>query len=190
MVRTLARLRKPRGQPVQVRQRHALAGLRPRAGLHELVLPPNEPGSSIMPGKVNPTQAEAMLMVCIQVIGFDTAVAMAGDEGNFELNTFRPIVIDNVLHSIDLLADTCDNFRRFMVEGTELDERQLQRYVDNSVMMVTVLSPVIGYDAAASIAHAAMAEDLTLREAALRSGLIAEDDFDRLVVPEHLTRPG
>jgi fumarate hydratase class II len=165
-------------------------GSGPRAGLHELVLPSNEPGSSIMPGKVNPTQAEAMMMVCIQVIGFDTAVAMACSEGNFELNTFRPVVIDDVLHAIDLLTDMCDHFREFMVEGIELDERQIRRNVENSVMSVTALSPVIGYDNAAAIAHTAMEEDLTLREAALRSGLISDEDFDRLVVPERLTHPG
>jgi fumarate hydratase class II len=164
-------------------------GSGPRTGLHELDLPANEPGSSIMPGKVNPTQAEAMLMVCIQVIGSDTAVAMAGNEGNFELNAFRPIIINNVLHSIRILADMADHFREFLVEGVQLNDDQLQRNVDHSVMMVTALSPVIGYDRASEIAHHAIDNDLTLKQAALQQG-VSEDLFDRVVVPANLTRPG
>ncbi len=164
-------------------------GSGPRAGLAELILPPNEPGSSIMPGKVNPTQAEAMLMVCIQVIGNDTAVAMAGMEGNFELNTFRPVVISNVLHSVRILTDMMDRFREFLVEGARLNEARLRENVGHSVMLVTALSPVIGYDKSSEIAHLAVAEDLTLREAALRSGVSA-DLYDRVVVPELLTQPG
>ncbi len=164
-------------------------GSGPRAGLHELVLPSNEPGSSIMPGKVNPTQAEAMLMVAVQVIGNDTAVAVAGKEGNFELNAFRPVLIANLLHSLRILADMCDHFRRFMIEGTRLDEARIKANVDRSVMTVTALSPVIGYDKASAIAHLAMDEDLTLREAALRSGVDAEL-FDRVIVPLDMTRPG
>ncbi len=163
-------------------------GSGPRAGLNELILPANEPGSSIMPGKVNPTQAEAMLMVCIQVIGSDTSVAMAGAEGNFELNAFRPVVIANVLHSIRLLGDACEHFRKFLVEGAKLNEARIRKDVERSVMSVTALSPVIGYDAAARIAHLAVDEDLTLREAALRSGVDA-DVFDSVVVPERLCRP-
>lgn len=163
-------------------------GSGPHAGLHELHLPANEPGSSIMPGKVNPTQAEAMLMVCIEVIGADTAVAMAGAEGNFELNAFRPLVIKNVLRNIHLLGDACDHFRRFLVEGATLDEKRLRTYVDRSLMLVTALSPEIGYDAAARIAHLAAEEDIPLREAALRSG-VSEERFDALVVPERLCRP-
>ncbi|WP_432824923.1 class II fumarate hydratase [Dactylosporangium sp. CA-092794] len=164
-------------------------GSGPRTGLHELDLPANEPGSSIMPGKVNPTQAEAMLMVCIQVIGSDTAVAMAGSEGNFELNAFRPIVISNVLHSIRILGDATDHLRRFLVDGARLDEDRLRDNVDRSVMMVTALSPVIGYDEASRIAHLAMEDDLTLKEAAMRRG-VSEELFARVVVPEHLTRAG
>ena len=164
-------------------------GSGPRAGLHELVLPSNEPGSSIMPGKVNPTQAEAMLMVTIQVIGNDTTIAVAGKEGNFELNAFRPAIISNLLHSMRILGDMCYDFRRFMIEGTELDQARIQDYVDRSVMMVTALSPVIGYDQASAVAHLAMDEDLTLRDAALRSG-VDEALFDRVIVPLDMTRPG
>ena len=164
-------------------------GSGPRTGLHELNLPANEPGSSIMPGKVNPTQAEAMLMVCIQVAGSDTAVAMAGNEGNFELNAFRPVIITNVLHSVRILADAADHFRRFLVEGAQLDNDQLRRNVDRSVMMVTALSPVIGYDRAAEIAHRAIDHDLTLKQAALQQG-ISEDLYNRVVVPVNMTRPG
>ncbi|WP_062354418.1 class II fumarate hydratase [Herbidospora yilanensis] len=164
-------------------------GSGPRGGLHELILPSNEPGSSIMPGKVNPTQAEAVLMVCIQVMADDTAVSAAGAEGNFELNAFRPLIINNVLHSARILTDVIDHFRRFLVVDARLDEDRLREYVDRSIMMVTALSPVIGYDRAAKIAHRALDEDLTLKEAALKSG-VDEALFDRVVVPERLTRPG
>ncbi|GAA0380866.1 class II fumarate hydratase [Acrocarpospora corrugata] len=164
-------------------------GSGPRTGLHELILPSNEPGSSIMPGKVNPTQAEAMLMVAIQVIGEDSAVSMAGAEGNFELNAFRPVIINNVLHSARILADVMDHFRMYLVAGVRLDDSRLKDNVDRSVMMVTALSPVIGYDQAARIAHRALDEDLTLRDAALRSG-VSEALYDRVVDAKRLTRPG
>ena len=164
-------------------------GSGPRTGIHELELPSNEPGSSIMPGKVNPTQAEAMLMVTIQVLGNDTTIAMAGKEGNFELNAFRPVIIANLLHSMRILGDMCDHLRRFMIEGAELDTSTIQDYVDRSVMMVTALSPVIGYDKASAVAHKAIDDDLTLKEAALQSG-VDEALFDRVVVPIDLTRPG
>jgi fumarate hydratase, class II len=164
-------------------------GSGPRTGLHELILPSNEPGSSIMPGKVNPTQAEAMLMVAIQVIGDDSAVSMAGAEGNFELNAFRPVIINNVLHSARILSDMMDHFRTYLVEGVRLNTPKLRDNIDRSVMMVTALSPVIGYDMAARIAHRALDEDLTLKEAALRSG-VGQDLYDRVVDPERLTRPG
>jgi fumarate hydratase, class II len=164
-------------------------GSGPRTGLHELILPPNEPGSSIMPGKVNPTQAEAMLMVAIQVIASDLAVTMGGAEGNFELNTFRPILISNYLHSARIMADMCDHFRRFMVEGTQLNEAKLKENIERSVMMVTALSPVIGYDQASVIAHHAIDHDLTLKEAALANG-VSDDLFDRVVDPIALTRGG
>ena len=163
-------------------------GSGPRAGLGELVLPANEPGSSIMPGKVNPTQAEALLMVCTQVLGADVAVQMAGASGNLELNTFRPVVIDNALRSARTLGDACDRFGEFLVEGVRLNRRRIQRYVDDSVMLVTALSPVIGYDLAARIAHEAVDQDLTLRDAALRHGVSAEV-FDAVVVPLQMTRP-
>jgi fumarate hydratase, class II len=164
-------------------------GSGPRTGIGELVFPSNEPGSSIMPGKINPTQAEAMLMVAIQVIASDVAVSMAGAEGNFELNAFRPVLISNYLHSALILADMCDHFRMFMVEGTTLNEAKLKENIDRSVMMVTALSPVIGYDQAAAIAHYAVGHDLTLRQAALAKG-VSEELFDRLVDPLALTRPG
>ena len=142
-----------------------------------------------MPGKVNPTQAEAMLMVAIQVIASDVAVTMAGNEGNFELNTFRPILIDNYLHSALIMADMCDHLRKFMVEGTKLNEAKLKEDIERSVMMVTALSPVIGYAKAAAISHYAIDHDQTLKQAALANG-VSEDLFDKVVVPIALTRPG
>jgi fumarate hydratase class II len=164
-------------------------GSGPRTGIHELIFPSNEPGSSIMPGKVNPTQAEAMLMVAIEVIASDVAVSMGGAEGNFELNTFRPILISNYLHSALIMADMCDHFREFMVEGTKLNEAKLTENIERSVMMVTALSPVIGYDQAAAISYYAIDQDLTLKQAALAKG-VSEELFDRVVIPIALTRPG
>jgi fumarate hydratase class II len=154
----------------------------PRAGLHELALPANEPGSSIMPGKVNPTQQEAMVMVCLQVIGEDSIVASAGAQGNFELNAMRPIIINNVLHSARILGDACDKLRRYSIEGTQLDRDKIEQYVTRSLMLVTALSPHIGYDKASAIAHKADDEGTDLREAALASGVSATE-FDRIVVP-------
>ena len=164
-------------------------GSGPRTGIHELLFPENEPGSSIMPGKVNPTQAEAMLMVAIQVIASDVAVSMGGAEGNFELNAFRPILIASYLHSALIMADMCDHFRRFMVEGTKLNQAKLKENIDRSVMMVTALSPVIGYDKAAEISYYAIGHDLTLKEAALAKG-VSEELYDKIVIPLNLTRPG
>jgi fumarate hydratase class II len=158
----------------------------PRCGLHELILPANEPGSSIMPGKVNPTQAEAMLMICIQVMGLDAAVGFAGAMGNFELHTFRPLLIHNVLHSIRLLADACDKFRTYCVEGIELNQERISELVSRSLMLVTALTPVLGYDRAAGIAHKALAENTTLREAAVAGGYISAEEFDRLVDPSKM----
>nr|WKF60402.1 Fumarate hydratase class II [Paraburkholderia busanensis] len=155
----------------------------PRCGLGELKLPANEPGSSIMPGKVNPTQCEAMVMIAIQVIGEDTAVAFAGSQGNFELNAMRPIIINNFLHCATILADGCDKFRTYSVEGTELDRARIQAYVDNNLMLVTALSPVIGYQNAAHIAEDAQATGSTLKAAALRSCKITEADYDRIIDP-------
>jgi fumarate hydratase class II len=155
----------------------------PRCGLDELILPANEPGSSIMPGKVNPTQCEAMVMVCIQVLSEDTAIAFAGSQGNFELNAMRPVIINNFLHAATILADAATKMREYCVEGIELNRDQIDSYVDRSLMLVTALSPVIGYDKASAIAHRADDEDTTLREAALASGYISADDFDRIVEP-------
>ncbi len=155
----------------------------PRCGFSELKLPDNEPGSSIMPGKVNPTQCEAMVMITIQVMGNDTAVGFAGSQGNFELNAMRPIIINNFLHSARILADGCEKFREFSVEGTELNREKIQGYVDGSVMLVTALSPVIGYQNAAHIAEKAIADGTTLREAALASGKVDAALFDKTIVP-------
>jgi fumarate hydratase class II len=166
-----------------------LLGSGPRTGIHELILPSNEPGSSIMPGKVNPTQAEAMLMVAIQIISSDVAVTMGGAEGNFELNAFRPILINNYLHSALIMADMCDHFREFMIEGAELNEAKLKENIERSVMMVTALSPIIGYDKASVISHYAIDHDLTLKDAALKNG-VSEELYDRVVDPLALTRGG
>jgi fumarate hydratase class II len=162
----------------------------PRCGLGELKLPQNEPGSSIMPGKVNPTQCEAIVMIAIQVIGEDNAVAFAGSQGNFQLNAMRPIIINNVLHGIRILADGCEKFRTYSVEGTDLDRAKIGEYVDRSLMLVTALSPVIGYQKAAHIAEKAAADGSTLREAALASGEIDEKTFDKLVVPKNMVGSG
>ena len=162
----------------------------PRCGLGELKLPQNEPGSSIMPGKVNPTQCEAIVMIAIQVLGEDGAVAFAGSQGNFELNAMRPIIINNFLHSARILGDGCEKFRTFSVEGTELDEAKISRYVAESVMLVTALSPVIGYQKAARIAEKANAEGTTLREAALKSGDVDEATFDKVVNPQAMVGHG
>ncbi|SRR6266567_1449796 len=161
----------------------------PRCGLGELKLPANEPGSSIMPGKVNPTQSEAMIMISIQVIGNDSAVAFAGSQGNFELNTMRPLVIHNFLRSARLLADACEMFRIFSVEGTSLDEKRIAQFVQNSLMLVTALSSLVGYDQASKIVHKALDEEITLKQAALASGLIDERTFDELVDPLKMAFP-
>jgi fumarate hydratase class II len=162
----------------------------PRCGLGELLLPQNEPGSSIMPGKVNPTQCEAMVMVCIQIIGEDNAVAFAGSQGNFELNAMRPIIINNVLHSIRLIGDMCDKMRIYSVEGTELNRDRIDASVDQSLMLVTALVPQVGYNVAAGIAEAANADGSTLRDAALKSGKIESKTFDDLVDPAKLVGDG
>jgi len=155
----------------------------PRAGLHELRLPANEPGSSIMPGKVNPTQQEAMVMVCLQVIGEDSIAAAAGAQGNFELNAMRPIIINNVLHSARILGDAADKLRRYSVENTQLDRDKITDSVGRSLMLITALSPTIGYDKASAIAHKADDENTTLRQAALTLGVPAAE-FDRIVNPQ------
>jgi fumarate hydratase class II len=162
----------------------------PRAGLGELILPENEPGSSIMPGKVNPTQSEAMTMVCVQVIGNDTTIGIAGSQGNFELNVFKPVMIFNFLHSVDLLTDVCDTFREFAIEGVEANKERIAEQVGNSLMLVTALNPHIGYDNSAAIAKHAHKEKGTLRESAVKLGHLTAEEFDRLVRPEKMTRPG
>jgi len=162
-------------------------GSGPRCGLNELILPENEPGSSIMPGKVNPTQCEALTMVAIQVIGNDTAIGIAGSQGNFELNVFKPIMIFNFLHSILLLKDSVQNFEKFCLEGLKANRKQIQEYVENSLMLVTALSPVIGYDKCAKIAHLAFEKNLSLREACIQLGFLSGKDFDKIVIPKMMT---
>jgi fumarate hydratase class II len=159
----------------------------PRAGLGELHLPENEPGSSIMPGKVNPTQTEAMTMLCAQVIANDTAIALGGAAGQLEMNVAKPLIIHNLMQSLLLLADGSRNFRRFLVEGIEPDRRRIAEHVARSLMLVTALVPAIGYDRAAQVAHHAAAHDITLREAALALGAIDAEDFDRIVDPATMT---
>lgn len=162
----------------------------PRCGFSELLLPANEPGSSIMPGKVNPTQCEAMVMIAIQVMANDSAVSMSGSQGNFQLNAMRPVIIKNTLHSIRILADGCHKFREFSVEGTELNKEKIAEYVANSVMLVTALSPVIGYQNSAHIAEDAIAKNTTLREAAIASGKITAEKFDEIVNPLDMINAG
>jgi len=164
-------------------------GSGPRAGLGELSLPENEPGSSIMPGKVNPTQNEAMIMVCIQVFGNDAAVAMAGSRGNLELNVCKPVIIYNVLHSVRLLTDASDTFTRFCVAGLHPNEPRIRQHLENSLMLVTALNPLIGYDKAAEVAKKAHKEGITLRESALSLGYLTGEQFDQAVRPESMTHP-
>lgn len=161
-------------------------GSGPRCGLAELILPANEPGSSIMPGKVNPTQCEAMTMVCVQVMGNDTAIAIAGSQGNFELNVFKPLMIHNLLHSIRLLADACASFTEHLVVGIQPNREQIQHFLTNSLMLVTALNPHIGYDRAAAVAKKAYTERTTLRQACVELGYLTEAEFDRLVRPEKM----
>src|SRR5580698_6470611 len=161
----------------------------PRCGLGELALPENEPGSSIMPGKVNPTQSEAMTMVAVQVFGNDAAIGFAGSQGNFQLNVFKPVMIHNFLNSLRLLADACRSFVDHCVLGMELDLARIEQNVKNSLMLVTALSPKIGYDKAAEIAHTAHHEHSSLKAAALKLGYLTEKEFDELVKPENMTHP-
>lgn len=165
-------------------------GSGPRCGLGELHLPENEPGSSIMPGKVNPTQCEAMTMVCMQVFGNDAAATMAGASGNFELNVFKPYLIHNILQSIRLLSDACHSFADHCVSGIEPDIMNIKKHLQNSLMLVTALNPHIGYDKAAKVAKKAYAENITLREAIVALGFMSGEDFDRLVKPEDMIKPG
>jgi fumarate hydratase class II len=161
----------------------------PRAGIGELILPENEPGSSIMPGKVNPTQSEALTMVCVQVLGNDAAIGFAGSQGNFELNVFNPVMIHNLLHSIRLLKDACRGFVEFCVEGIELNRARIDENLRNSLMLVTALNPYIGYDNAARIAKNAHKKGISLRESAVELGLLTGEQFDQYVKPEEMTHP-
>ncbi len=161
----------------------------PRAGFAELLIPENEPGSSIMPGKVNPTQAEALTMIAVQVMAHDAAVGFGGAGGYLEMNVYKPLMIFNLTHSITLLTDGCTNFRKFLVEGTKPNLKKISEYVDRSLMLVTALAPVIGYDKASKIAHYAMDHDLTLKAAALQLGFVNEEEFDRVVDPAKMVKP-
>jgi len=161
----------------------------PRAGFAELLIPENEPGSSIMPGKVNPTQAEALTMIAVQVMGNDVAVGFGGAGGYLEMNVYKPLIIANITHSITIMTDGCTNFSKFLVEGTQPNLEQIKTYVSRSLMLVTALAPVIGYDKASRIAHHAMDNNLTLKEAALGLGYVTEAEFDRIVDPAKMVRP-
>jgi len=161
----------------------------PRCGFGELIIPENEPGSSIMPGKVNPTQCESLTMVAVQVMGNDAAIGFAGSQGNFELNVFKPVIVHNFLHSVRLLADACHSFTEHCAAGIELDRERIAGYVRNSLMLVTALSPVLGYDKAAKIAHVAHVDGSSLKEAAMKLGYLSAEDFDKWVRPEQMTSP-
>lgn len=161
----------------------------PRCGIGELILPENEPGSSIMPGKVNPTQSEAMTMVCTQVIGNDTTVAMAASQGNFELNVFKPVIIFDVLQSLNLLADSCQSFQTFCVEGVQANRPMIEYYLQHSLMLVTALNQHIGYDKAAKIAKTALQENISLQKAAVQLGFLTAEQFDAYVKPEEMVGP-
>jgi fumarate hydratase, class II len=161
----------------------------PRAGFAELLIPENEPGSSIMPGKVNPTQVEALTMIAVQVMGNDVTVGFAGAGGYLEMNVYKPVMIFNIANSITLMTDGCTNFRKFLVEGTKPNLKKIKEYVDRSLMLVTALVPVIGYDKASKIAHYAAEHDLTLKDAALKLGFVSEAEFDRIVDPAKMVRP-
>src|SRR5271154_4862278 len=161
----------------------------PRAGFAELEIPENEPGSSIMPGKVNPTQCEALAMIAVQVMGNDVAVGFGGAGGYLEMNVYKPLIIFNITHSITIMTDGCVNFRKFLIEGAKPNLKKINEYVERSLMLVTALSPVIGYDKASKIAHYAMDNDLTLKSAALKLGFVTEDEFDRIVDPRKMVMP-
>jgi fumarate hydratase, class II len=161
----------------------------PRAGFAELIIPSNEPGSSIMPGKVNPTQAEALAMLAVQVMANDVAVGFGGASGYLEMNVYKPLMIYNITHSIAILADGCTNFRRFLIEGTQPNRKKIADYVERSLMLVTALAPVIGYDKASTIAHYALDNDLTLKSAALKLGFVTEAEFEQIVDPKKMVRP-
>ena len=164
-------------------------GSGPRAGYGELILPENEPGSSIMPGKVNPTQCEAVTMVCVKVIGNHNGITMAGSHGHFELNVFKPLIAHNILQSIDLIADSTKNFALYCVQGIKANKKRIQEHLDNSLMLVTALAPHIGYDIAAKIAKTALKNNTTLKHETLKTGLIKEKDYNRIVNPKKMIYP-
>ena len=164
-------------------------GSGPRAGYGELILPSNEPGSSIMPGKVNPTQSEAITMVCAKVMGNHSGITIAGSSGHFELNVFKPLIAENVLQSIDLLSDSIKNFTKYCVKGIKADKTKIKEYLDNSLMMVTALAPYIGYDNAATIAKKALKNNSKLKDEAIKSGLISEKEYNNIVDPKKLIKP-
>jgi fumarate hydratase class II len=188
LVHAMAQLRLLAGSLLKIANDIRLLACGPRAGLAELHLPENEPGSSIMPGKVNPTQCEAMAMVCTQVIGLDAAVAMAGAGGHLQMNVYKPLIGFNLLRSITLLTDACRCFRVAMVEGIEPNRARIQRDVEQSLMLVTPLAPIIGYDKASAIAKYAHEQGLSLRNAALDLGYVSAEDFDRIVDPAEMAR--
>jgi len=167
-----------------------LLGSGPRSGLGELILPENEPGSSIMPGKVNPTQCEAMTMVCCQVFGNHTAITVAGSQGHFELNVYKPVLAYCMMHSIQLMSDVARSFTEHCVVGIRADEKRIRELMQRSLMLVTALAPKIGYDNAAKVAKSAHSRGTTLKEEAMRLGFVSADEFDRLVQPDKMTHPG
>ena len=189
LVMTSGALRTLAGSLIKIADDLRWLGSGPRSGLGELNLPENEPGSSIMPGKVNPTQSEAMIMVCIQVFGNDAAVAMAGSRGNLELNVCKPVIIYNLLHSVQLLTEASGAFTRFCVDGLEPNEDRIRQHLENSLMLVTALNPLIGYDKAAEVAKKAHKEGSTLRESAVALGYLTGEQFDEAVRPESMTHP-
>ncbi|WP_287276554.1 MULTISPECIES: class II fumarate hydratase [unclassified Okeania] len=164
-------------------------GSGPRCGFGELILPANEPGSSIMPGKVNPTQCEAMTMVATQVFGYDAAIAFAGAQGSFELNTYKPMMIFNLIQSINLIADSCNNFTDFLLVDLQANQKKIEFYLEQSLMLVTALSPKIGYDNAAKVAKVAHEKELTLKETCLELGYVSAEEFDEIVIPKNMTHP-
>ena len=164
-------------------------GSGPRAGIGELILPENEPGSSIMPGKVNPTQCEAVTMVCVKVIGNHNGITMAGSHGHFELNVFKPLIIHNILQSIHIMSDSSKSFAEYCIKGLKADKKRIKKYLDNSLMLVTALSPKVGYDNAAKIAKRAHKNDTTLKEEAIKSKLITEKEFNKIVNPFKMLKP-
>src|SRR3989442_1245263 len=179
----------PAGSVFKIAHHIRLMSCGPRAGFAELVIPANEPGSSIMPGKVNPTQAEALTMTAAQVMANDVAAGLGGAGGDLEMNVYKPLIIFNVTHSIRIMTDGCTNFRKFLIEGAKPNLKKIHEYVDRSLMLVTALSPVIGYDKASKIAHYALDNDLTLKQAALKLGFVTEDEFNRVVDPRKMVKP-